>query len=95
MSDQIQNPLCLRWHIIDTYTAKSSSKSGVCLIAGSGLAVSHSCRHKLPDNNKIMLQKNIETKTWKITIVLTTEKKETERKQNKRKGGTCFLHTDT
>lgn len=31
-----------------THTAKSSSKSGVCLTAGNGLAVSHSSRHKLP-----------------------------------------------
>lgn len=33
---------------IPTHTAKSSSKSGACLTAGNGLAVSHSSRHKFP-----------------------------------------------
>lgn len=33
---------------IATHTAKSSSKRGVCLTAGTGLDVSHSSRHKLP-----------------------------------------------
>jgi|AraCvinosormetaG_1042628.scaffolds.fasta_scaffold03372_4 hypothetical protein len=50
MSDQIQISLRLRGHAIETYTAKSSSKRGACLTAGSGLAVSHSSRHKLPNN---------------------------------------------
>lgn len=52
MSNQTQVALCLRWHAIETYTAKSSSNRGACLTAGSGLAVSHSSRHKLPNNIK-------------------------------------------